>query len=118
MSKSLVFEESKTLSIDIINIYKYLTKEKREFIMSKQLLRAGTSIGANIAEGLQAISKKEFIMKMNISLKEAVETLYWIEILIKGGYLKQSEVEKTVDKTEKIKAMLINIIKTSKLSLQ
>ena len=78
-----MFDESVSLSIEIVKLYRTLVGQRKEYVLSKQLLRSGTSIGANIAEALEAISTKEFIMKMNISLKESVETLYWFEVLTK-----------------------------------
>lgn len=80
MSKSIVYEKSCLFSITIIKLYKQLQGNK-EYILSKQLLRSGTSIGANIAESISAHSKKEFLCKLNIALKEARETQYWLTIL-------------------------------------
>lgn len=76
-----VKDKSKQFAIRIVNLYKYLTEAKKEFIMSKQILRCGTSIGANIAEAICSISKKEFHAKMYIAFKECVETQYWLDIL-------------------------------------
>ena len=77
----VVLPKSKAFAIRIVNLYSFLTKTKGEHIMSKQLLRSGTSIGANIAEAQYAISKADFIAKQQIALKECAESLYWIEIL-------------------------------------
>ena len=78
---NLVLTKSKRFAVRIINLYKYLCDEKKEFILSKQILKSGTSIGANAREASKAQSKKEKKKKMNISLKEAEETCYWLEIL-------------------------------------
>ena len=75
-----VYEISRTFAIRIVNLYKYLKEERSEFIMSKQLFRSGTSIGANVFEGKNAQSRADFTNKMNVALKEATESAYWIEI--------------------------------------
>lgn len=80
-NENIIAEKSKQFAIRIVNLYKYLLKEKKEFILSKQLVRSGTSIGANVAEAICAISKKDFTAKMYIAYKECSESLYWIELL-------------------------------------
>jgi four helix bundle protein len=75
----------------IVKLYKYLCEEKKEFVLSKQLLRSGTSIGANVAEAECGISKKDFIAKMYIAFKECVETNYWIELLYSSDYVTEKE---------------------------
>ncbi len=89
MADNLVANKSYSFAIDTINIYKYLTK-KNEYVLSKQLLRSGTSIGANIREATDGQSKKDFLSKMNIALKEAKETEYWIELLFETNYLEHN----------------------------
>ena len=79
MKESIVFDKSKSFALRIIALYKYLCNETKEFILSKQLLRSGTSIGANIAEASCAYSSKEFLAKMYIAFKECAETAYWLE---------------------------------------
>lgn len=79
--ENTIRSKSKKLAVRIVNLYKYLTSEKREYVMSKQILRSGTSVGANIAESECAISRKDFISKIYIALKECVETIYWLELL-------------------------------------
>ena len=79
MSENIVKDKSRAFALRIIKLYKYLNDEKKEYVISKQLLRSGTSIGANIVEAHNAMSKKEFISKMNVSLKEAAETEYWLD---------------------------------------
>ena len=73
--------KSKRFAVRIVRLYQYLCEEKREFVLSKQILRSGTSIGANLAEAECAISKKDFLSKIYIALKECSETLYWLELL-------------------------------------
>ena len=87
MSSSIIKDKSFNFALEIIDIYKYLTITKKEFILSKQLLRSGTSIGANIKEALKWQSRKDFLSKMSIALKEAEETEYWIQLLIQSNYL-------------------------------
>jgi len=81
MGNSIIADKSFTFAIRIIKLYKWMCKEKREFVLSKQILRSGTSVGANVAEALQGQSKRDFLMKMNIALKEASETKYWLRLL-------------------------------------
>jgi len=87
MIKSVAYERALNFSVRIVHLYKYLKDEKKEYIMSKQLMRSVTSIGANLAEAIHGQSKKDFIVKVYISLKEASETQYWLELLYKTGYL-------------------------------
>ncbi|MFI3206854.1 MAG: four helix bundle protein [Clostridia bacterium] len=103
------------LSIAVVGYYKWLVSEKKEYVMSKQILRSGTSIGANIHEAYYAVSKPDFIAKMQIALKECSETEYWITILEATGYYdKQFDTIKT--KNNSIKRMLIATLNTSKKS--
>lgn len=83
--------KSKRFAIRIIHLYQYLCTEKHEFVMSKQLLRCGTSIGANLAEAECAFSKKDFLAKVSIAFKECSETAYWLELLKETGYLLPEE---------------------------
>lgn len=80
-------EKSKKFALRIVRLYKYLTQEQKEFVLSKQILRSGTSIGANLAESVCAISQKDFLSKIYISLKEAEETLYWLDLLKDSDYI-------------------------------
>lgn len=112
MVKSIIKEKSFEFAIKIVNLYKELNEEK-EFVISKQLLRSGTSIGANIKEALQGQSKADFISKLSISLKEAAETEYWLELLIATKLTKIELKEYLKDIQELIK-ILTSIIKTSK----
>ncbi len=84
--KNIVKDKSFDFAVRVVNVYKYLVDKKREFILSKQLLRSGTAIGALIREGEQAESKADFIHKLSIALKEANETDYWLELLYKTDY--------------------------------
>ena len=90
---SLVSTKSKAFAVRIIRLYQYLCSEKREFVISKQLLRSGTSIGANLAEADYAISRSDFLSKLYISLKETSETLYWLDLLYQTDYLTAEQYE-------------------------
>lgn len=111
--KTVAFK-SKKFAIRIVNLYKYLYNEKKEFILSKQLLKSGTSIGANIAESECAISKKDFLSKIYIAFKEANETLYWIDLLYETEYLTEKEYVSLKSDCEEIKKMLSSTTKTLK----
>lgn len=100
-------EKSYTFSLMIIELYKFLTQEKREYVLSKQLLRCGTSIGANVNEAQAAISKKDFIAKISIASKEARESKYWLMLLQDSGYI-ASDKHKTIELMTSIDS-LINI---------
>ena len=82
--------KSKRFAVRIVNLYKYLCNEKKEFVLSKQILRSGTSIGANIAESECAISRRDFLAKVYIALKECAETLYWLDLLYETEFKKNS----------------------------
>ena len=110
----VVSPKSKAFAIRIVNLYTYLTKTKGEHVMSKQLLRYGTSIGANIAEAQYAISKADFIAKQQIALKECAESLYWMEILHETSFLNEEQFESIYADCEELKKLLISILKSSK----
>ena len=99
------------------NCYKYLLEEKKEFIMSKQMFRSGTSIGANIHEGVQAQSKADFVSKLNISLKEASETSYWMTVLYRANYLDEKIFDSLKQDLDEIIRILIASIKTTKKNM-
>ena len=84
---SVILVKSKAFALRVIRLYQYLVSEKREFVLSNQLLRSGTSIGANVREGSVGQTKADFYAKMNIALKEACETEYWLELLHESGYI-------------------------------
>ncbi|MCF7844494.1 MAG: four helix bundle protein [Kiritimatiellales bacterium] len=109
--------KSYAFSLEILEVYKNLLAQK-EFILSKQLVRSGTSIGANIEESLQAQSKKDFIAKLSISLKEAHECRYWIRLLRDGKWLDIQAAKQLLPKIEELIKLLTAIIKTSKRALE
>lgn len=117
MKRSVVREKSFEFALRVVKLFQYAQQEKREYVMSKQLLRSGTAIGALVREADQAESKPDFIHKMAISLKEAHETQYWIELLTQSGYISEkSSASILTDLTELLK-LLTSIIKTSKASI-
>lgn len=93
MSESIIANKSMDFAVRIVNLYRYLCETKKEYVLSKQLLRCGTSIGANVREAIQAQSRKDFVSKMNIALKEAGETEYWLELLHNTNYLTDDEFQ-------------------------
>jgi four helix bundle protein len=117
MSGNVVKDKSKQFALRIIKLYKFLKAKKNEFVLSKQLLRSGTSIGANIVEAHNAMSKKEFIAKMNIALKETAESEYWLELLCEADYISQKEFDSMIFDCNEVKSLLISIIKTSNKNL-
>lgn len=114
--ESIVYEKAFKFSIRIVKLYQYLC-DKKEYILSKQILKSGTSIAANIKEGLYSQSKKDFIHKMNISLKEAAETEYWIELLKETGYITKNMHDDIIEDNCELIKLLVSIVKTSKQNL-
>jgi len=98
--------KSKLFAVRIIKLYKYLCEQKHEYVLSKQLLKSGTSIGANLAEAECAISKKDFLSKVYISLKECAETKYWLELLYETGYLTEEQFQSIISDCEELRKML------------
>ncbi len=101
-------------AIRIVNLYKYLVLQKNEHVLSKQLLRSGTSIGANTRESKNAQSRKDFLTKLSIALKEADETEYWLELLYKTGYLDENQYQSIQNDTSELIKILTSIIKKLK----
>jgi len=117
MSKNILKDKSYTFAIKIVKLVQLLVKEQKEFVLSKQLLRSGTAVGALIREAEFAQSKVDFIHKMSISLKEANETLYWLDLLKDTDYiLTKNHLALTNDNKELV-AMLVSSIKTTKSRL-
>ena len=111
---NIIEEKSFDFSVRIVNLYKYLTDRKKEYVISKQLLRSGTSIGANICEAQQAQSTMDFLSKMNIALKEAYESDYWLRLLSRTEYLSKNEYGSIIPDCREITKILVSIIKTAK----
>ncbi len=107
-------EKSFHFAVRVVKLCKYLREDKKEFILSKQLMRSGTSIGANIIEAQQAQSRADFISKLNIALKEAVETNYWLRLLQATDYLTDSEFLSIIADCKELEKLLTAIIKTTR----
>jgi four helix bundle protein len=114
MAESIVKDKSYKFAVRVVRLYKYLTEEKREFVLSKQLLRSGTSIGANVKEATQAESRSDFIHKLAIALKEASETEYWLELLRETDFLNEEQYESIQADCQELLRLLTSIIKSSK----
>ena len=106
--------DSKSFAIRIIRLYKYLSDMQKEFVLSKQILRSGTSIGANISESVFAQSRMDFVSKMSISLKEASETKYWLDLLYETKYISQEQYDSMSDDLGRITRTLVKIVNTTK----
>ncbi|MBQ7202841.1 MAG: four helix bundle protein [Eubacterium sp.] len=111
---NVVSEKSKLFALRIIKLYKFLCDEQNEYIISKQIMRSGTSIGANISEALRAESKADFYHKLNVSLKEAEETAYWLELLLMGDYIDKKSYESINSDCDELISLLVAITKTQK----
>ena len=111
---NVIQDKSRAFAIEIINCYKYLVEEQHEYVLSKQLLRSGTSIGANTRESKNAQSRNDFLSKLNIALKEADETDYWLDLLHATNYIDDKMYESLTDDCNEIIAILTSIIKTLK----
>jgi four helix bundle protein len=117
MAKSIVAEKSYRFAIRIVRLYKFLVDEKREHVLSKQLLRSGTAVGALLKEAEHAQSKPEFLNKVNIALKEANETGYWLMLLKDTDYISIKEFDCINTGVEELLKLLISIVKTTKSRL-
>ena len=104
--------KSKRFAVRIVKLYQFLCSEKKEYVLSKQVLRSGTSIGANLAEAETAISRKDFLSKVYIALKECSETLYWLELLKETEFLTQEQFDSVYHDCEELKKMLTATTKT------
>ena len=111
---NIVEEKSFEFSVRIVNLYKYLTTARQEYVMSKQLLRSGTSVGANICEAQQAQSQMDFLSKMSIALKECYESNYWLRLLYRTGFLTKEEYDSIITDCQSIIKLLMSIVKSTK----
>lgn len=114
MRENVIKNKSFEFALKIVNLHKYLVEDRKEYVLSKQLLRSGTSIGAMVRESEHAESKADFIHKLSIALKEANETEYWLELLYKSEYIDETNYTSHVSEIKEILKLLISIIKTSK----
>ena len=112
--KGPIYEKSFAFALRIVKLAKYLQEEKKEFVLSKQVLRSGTAIGALVREAEHAESKSDFAHKMNIALKEANETLYWLELLLQSEYITEQSFKSVQADSEELVKLLVAIVKTTK----
>ena len=110
MKESVVYQLSKNFALRVIKLYKYLTEEKREYVISRQIYKSGTSIGANLAESRFAQSDADYISKTKIALKEANETLYWLELLHESEQMSTMEFDSISNDIRTIIGTLVNIV--------
>jgi len=113
VKESIIKDKSMCFAIRVVRCYKYLVEEKHEFTLSKQLLRCGTSIGANIKEALRGQSRPDFTAKMSISLKEASECEYWIELLSNTEYLPKDSAQSLLEDCQELIKILTSIVKST-----
>ena len=112
MKDNVIINKSKLFALRIIKLYKYLCSEKNEYVLSKQILRSGTSIGANVREAVRGQSKSDFYAKLHISLKEAEETAYWLELLFESEYIDKLSYDSIYSECQELIKLLVAISKT------
>lgn len=116
MKDQILYPKAYAFAVRTVNAYKFLSNEKREFILSKQFLRSGTSIGANIAEANGAISKDDFSHKMSIAYKECLETMYWLSLLKDTGYFNEQTFISMNTDADEISKILFSILRTTRIN--
>ena len=114
MERNALNRKSLEFAVRIVRFYRFLTEEKKEFVISKQILRSGTSIGANVRESKHAQSEADFLSKMSIAYKEADETDYWLNLLHDNGYMNDDQFESLSQDCNRILRVLTSIVKTMK----
>ncbi len=117
MTDITIENKSLDFAVRIINLYKFLTSEKKEYILAKQILKSGTSIGANVTESQQAQSMADFLSKSSIALKEAKETEYWLKLLYRTDYIDATQYDSVNSDLSEIIKILVSICKTTKSRL-
>lgn len=118
MENGIIEVKSFDFSVRVVNLYRFLTEEKKEFVLSKQILRSGTSIGANVSEGEKGQSKADFYSKMSIALKEANETDYWLRLLNATGYINETQFLSLENNVKELIALLTSICKSTQKNLE
>ena len=114
MKDNIILSKSKAFAVRVVRLCRYLREEKKEYVLSKQLLRCGTSIGANVHEAKYAQSTDDFISKHSIALKEASEAEYWLELLYETEYLTKPEYDSIASDCSELARLLVSIVKTTK----
>ena len=114
MSSNIILDKSFSFAVEIVNLYNNLVDNKKEYVLSKQLLRSGTSIGANVREGINGVSRADFLSKLGIALKEAKETEYWIQLMIATNILLSEEADSILKESNEICRILRSIVETCK----
>ncbi len=117
MKENVVKNKSFTFALRIVNTYKFLAANKKEYVLSKQMLRSGTSVGAMVREAEQAESKKDFVHKLAIGLKEINETEYWILLLKESGFMEEQMGDSLLEDAIEVKKLLVAIIKTTRQNM-
>lgn len=117
MGENIIKSKSFSFAVRVVNLHQYLSSDKKEFVLSKQLLRCGTSIGAMVREAEHAESKQDFIHKFGIAQKEANEVVYWLELLKATNYLNEKEYESIHEEAIEILKLITSILKTSKAQI-
>jgi four helix bundle protein len=112
--ENIIVSKSYAFALEIVNLYKILISSSKEYVLSKQLLRAGTSIGANVNEAISSETKKDFVHKLGIALKEARETAYWINLLKDSNYISLEDHSKTINQCNELIRIISSIIITTK----
>ena len=115
---NIIRDKAYAFAIRIVNAYKFLTENKKEFVLSKQLLRSGTAVGALVAEAIFAQSGPDFLNKMNIALKEANETKYWLDLLKDTKYIEEVQYDSISSDCKELVALLFSIVKSMKVTLK
>ena len=118
MGDNILKSKSYSFALRIVKLFRYLADEKKEYVLSKQILRSGTSIGANVEESHQAESKADFVHKLSIANKEAFETNYWIRLLRDSGILEEKFAQSLLVDCDELQKLLVSSIKTSKERLK
>ena len=113
--ENITYKKAYVFAIEIVNACKNLTQDKKEYVLSKQLLRSGTSIGANIAEANGGISNADFSAKISIAYKEALETKYWLSLLKDTGYIEENKYEILFEQTDELCKILFSILKKTRI---
>lgn len=117
MKESILRNKSYVFALRIVKLYQFIVAEKKEFVLSKQILRSGTSIGANVEEANQAQSKADFIHKISIAQKESFETDYWLRFLRDSSYLTETQAESMLNDCRELQKLITSSIKTVKANL-